>query len=509
MPSGGSISSYVGGLPPSIEPPLPPEPPSASNYAIPGGATVVSTAADFQTHFTGSGAKDIRVTAGSYSRPAYLTAGAGHRVWCEAGVTFDFGLQFRDRTGGEVHGGTFDITTTAQMADDGNGRYAGIANWISASTQANFNLQVTDATINLHGLGKYGVFFGRPGGAIAKRLHITGAADAAVWAYNNGPSSVAGWLAATVTIDEISDIDAVDIFASPRGIENGEAEYAIIIGHPVLNGVSRIRARNCGWAGMLILGKVADTIFEDLDADECWGYIPPITALPTDWGKLTGQGLYLERTVRGYVFRRCRFGGSAGDLQRGIACEWDENGNYRLTAPFTVGVSTSMQLDYGNFLTTGSVPLPASGTVYIDEVAQTPVAFTVDDAGRTAKTLTTTAGAAGATWPSGTFVSTWPGGRQALTDCEFEDIYVNANTARGSAEGPVEDVGLARPRRGITMDQGSMRPILRRVHVAGCDTYGIVDSTGVPHATTIGASNATYEDITFDLNSGAVEIGHP
>jgi hypothetical protein len=47
--------------------PNPPVPPSEANYTIPGGATVVSTAAAFETEFLSSTAKDNKFNNGSYS----------------------------------------------------------------------------------------------------------------------------------------------------------------------------------------------------------------------------------------------------------------------------------------------------------------------------------------------------------------------------------------------------------------------------------------------------------
>lgn len=462
----------------------PPIPPSEANYTIPGGATEVTTSAAFATNFTGGTAKDIYVRNGAYSQTGPLTAGAGHRIWCETvdGVTFDHGVLMRDRTAWEWHGGTFDITDPAKIASDGGGtpKTAAIIQWVSGSN-TNRNAKVSDVKIDIHHNGMYGVGLLQPGGGSIERIRAKNCTHEGVYAFNNASSTAAGWLTTTIAIDKLHDIYVEGIYSTPRGAQDGKDEYGIIVGHPVTNGVRRIRGRNLGWAGMMTIGRVADTVFRDLNFDVIYGTIPVGSPTSTDDGYLTGQGIYIERTTRRCVFERFVLG---SDMFRGFANEWDENQNYRLTSTYTIG-DTEMFCDYGRF----DAQVVGPGTLYIGD-SDSPVAVSYTSYDAPTKKFTGCSGGSGGPYAAGTFVSTWPGGRHANTDTIIRQGWVHAFSTRSGG----------RSRKGVTFDQGTVRPILRDVTLrgaldvsgppSGADGYGILDATGVPHATSAASSEA-------------------
>jgi hypothetical protein len=473
--------------------PNPPRPPSEANYTIPGGATTVSTAASFETEFLSGTAKDIKVLNGSYSRTGPLTAGAGHKIWCETatGVSFDFGLLFRDRANWEVHGGSWAITDVNKLASDGGGtpKTGAIVTWIS-SANTNKDARVSDVTADITRLGRYCIFLGYPGGAKVERCVLKNAMDGGLYAYNNGAGTASTWLTSNISIDTISDLEISGIYRPTRGDQDGKDEYGITVGHPVTNGVKRIRARDIGWGGILTIGKHANTAWTDLDADVVYGTIPVGSPTnPADGGKITGQGMYLERTTRNCTFERFRFG---PDIQRGAANEWDEDQNYLLTATYTVGNST-MSVDHGRF----DAQIPTSGTIYVSEAA-VAISYTGWNAG--AKQFTGCSGGSGGPWSAGTLVSTWPGGRHAATDVVIHRGWIDAATTRTPA----------RPRRGVTYDDGTLRPIFRDVIVRGVDDAAVLDNTGVPHAQNAGQSQATLAYIdASNKTSAAVFVTYP
>lgn len=263
--------------------PNPPKPPSEANYTIPGGATTVSSSAALISALQGTTAIDIRIANGSYTNTGPVTAGAGHRVWCEsvAGVTLDFAVFWGARIGWEWHGGTIAITNAAKIAanTDSNPKNGCLVTDTSGSNNTAMNMRVSDCVLDLGHVGKYCIYLGRPAGARVQRCVLRNANYEGLYAYNNIASNLTNWLASTVTLDIIEDLDISGIYSTPRGNQDGTDEYALIVGHKVVNGCRRIRSRDIGWGGMATFGRCVDTIFEDLDMDVIYGTIPP--TLPT------------------------------------------------------------------------------------------------------------------------------------------------------------------------------------------------------------------------------------
>jgi hypothetical protein len=479
---------------------------------VPGGATTVSTIGALETALAGGTAVDIYLQNGSYSRVGPITPGAGHRLWGQSvtGVVLDFGLMWRDRSAWEMHGMTLNIADAGDLANNGDAtpKTGGIVTWTSASANTMHNARISDCVVDLNHLGKYGIYLGRPGGAKVQRCVLRNCPYEGLYAFNNNASSLANWLASTVTIDAIEDLDISGIYDSPRGAQDGREEYGLIVGHPVTGGVRRIRARDLGWGGMATIGKCLDTVFEDLEMDEIYGTIPAGSPTSSDDGYMTGQGPYLEVTTRRCTFRRFRIG---PDVQRGFAMEWDENKNYRLTSTYTIG-DTSMSMQYGG---TSDVVIPAAGTVYIGEGENPPaVTYTGKTIG-TPLVLTGCSGGSGGPYAVGTLVSTWPGGRQACDDIVIEQGTILCQTSRGSGD------STARSRRGISMDDGTGGVRVRDVSIRGPKTIAgapsgangsaLMDNTGVPHAGEGGSSELVHEyvDGQTGLESGAVFVETP
>jgi hypothetical protein len=255
------------------------------------------------------------------------------------------------------------------------------------------------------------------------------------------------------------------------------------------------------------------TSVDDTGATIVSSTAPPLantTGSPTaaDDGYYTGQALYLEVTTRRCVFERI-WGGP--ELQRGVAMEWDENKNYKLTAQYTIG-NSSMSIQYG---ATSDTTLPTSGTVYIGEGENPPaITYTGKSVAGSIVTLTGCSGGSGGPYAIGTLISTWPGGRQACTDVLIHRSRMLTKTTRG------ESTSNARSRRGISMDDGSSRITVKDCLVHGAKTIAgapsgvngsaLMDNTGVPHAGEGGTSELTYMRIdAAGRPSGVAKVEKP
>jgi hypothetical protein len=255
------------------------------------------------------------------------------------------------------------------------------------------------------------------------------------------------------------------------------------------------------------------TTVDDTGATIVSATAPPLTnttGSPTaaDDGYYTGQGLYLEVSTRRCVFERMWCG---PEIQRGVAMEWDENKNYRLTAQYTIG-NTSMSIQYGG---TGDSIIPVSGTVYIGEGENPPaIAYTGKSVAGNVVTLTGCSGGSGGPYAIGTLISTWPGGRQACVDVLIQRSRIRTLTTRG------ESTSNARSRRGVSADDGSSRITVKDCLIHGAKTIAgapsgvngsaVMDNTGVPHAGEGGTSELTYMRIdAAGRPSGVAKVEKP
>ena len=480
--------------------PNPPLPPATSNYTIPGGATVVSDQAGLATALAAGTAQDIKLLNGTYSNSGPITPATGHRLWAESvgGVVLDYGLMWGNKTGWEVHGITFTITSSAKVANNGdtNAKTGALVNFTSGASNSNLNMIITDCTIDISHQGRFCIYLGTPGGAIVKRCVLKNAEWEGAYLYNNAESNITNWINSTVALNDVSDLDVSGIYVSAaRGTQDGKDEYGVTIGHKVTNGVRRIKCRDIGWGGMLVIGKCLDTEFSDLDMDIVYGTIPIGSPTSTDDGYFTGQAVYLERACRRNTFSRFRFG---PDIQRAFALEWDEDKSFRLTSSYTIG-ATQMFMDFGNFAL-----LNATGTVYMGLSENgAAVFYTGIDAGN--KKLTGCTGGTGGPYAIGTLVAPFPGGRHAATDVVIKEGVSSSEGTHG------EGLGTARTRRGISMDDGTLTPTIRDVIIRGPKFYAgvpsnnkastMLDNTNVP-ATLTASSAPSLSMLSFDYVDG-------
>ncbi len=251
-----------------VMPPLPPPsgtvaaPLPPSSYSVPAGAKSVTTSAELDAALADNSVMDIVLADGVYDRTSPFQNGSGKHIYAanllkatlRAGIVF--GGNF-SAGGGKVQGVNFDVSDNAKCFQGGI-----INTWGNAGD----NTAVLDCAFEGNKVVGTAVFGKNPQGMDLQRLVIKHMHDNGLRISDNvlvGDGSSG----ATPIIKAINDIDIDWVsYPTPQG-SGGTAEAGLFIGHPVPNGVFRLRVRNVAVSGIETVYNCHDTIFSDLDID--------------------------------------------------------------------------------------------------------------------------------------------------------------------------------------------------------------------------------------------------
>ena len=295
--------------PPTTPPPPAPTPTpttvaapiAPSTYAVPSGAVVVSSSAQLVSALSGSTANDIVLADGTYDSSSYFTDSNGSRLFAQhlGGAVLTAGLVVGGNSGpggAVVQGLAFDVSSAAKTLQGSE-----LITWGPAGS----NLHVLDTTFAGHGVVPIGLNGYNPAGLVAQRLTFANLTDEGLRASDNATVALG---AVTPSISSISDISVNGVTRSTPGASNGTAEAGIWIGHPVTNGVHRIRIRNVSSSGIETVNNAWNTTFTDLDID---------MSGPNAYA---GVAVYIEHFGYNLVFNRFQIRGS----RVGITAEWND-----------------------------------------------------------------------------------------------------------------------------------------------------------------------------------------
>lgn len=287
-----------------------PKPPAT--YPLPKTFTLVRTSSELKAALGRSTPTNIVLANGVYDSSAAFQNRAGHRLYArhlgkavlKAGLDISGGA----RGGAVVRGIVFDIT--AQYKVDHR-------SIISISGTTGQNAKILDCVLRGNRLIAFGVRAYNPTGLVARRLTFSNFTRVALRASDNVHVR---YKAQTPHITGISDIVVDGVSRATPGDSGGRAEAGLWIGHPVDNGVQRIKVRNTAWSGIELVNNAWDTTYSDLDID---------MSGPNEYA---GVAVYLEHFTYHDTFQRFRIVGA----RIGFKGEWaDPNWGGVAAAHFT------------------------------------------------------------------------------------------------------------------------------------------------------------------------------
>jgi hypothetical protein len=275
-------------------------PTSPTNYSNPAGAVTVSTSAALKTALAGS-TRDIVLADGTYDNSSQFVNYGGHRLYAQnlGGAVLKAGIEMGGNdssTGGRLQGITFDVSSSAKVLGGGIVHIWGTG---AAGTE------VLDCVLRGNKAIGYGILAHNPAGLVAQRLQFYDFTDVALWASDD---QTASYGASTPIINSISDIYIDGVSKAVPGSSSGTGEAGVWVGHPVTNGVSRIKTRNVGWSGIETVNNAWGTTYSDLDIDMSGA------------NESAGVGIYLEHFNYYNTFQRFSISGA----NVGINAEWND-----------------------------------------------------------------------------------------------------------------------------------------------------------------------------------------
>jgi hypothetical protein len=265
--------------------PAPVAPPTS--YALPAGATRVSTSAQLAQALAGPRA-DIVVADGIYDNSGPFVDAGGHRVFAEhlGGAVFRAGFVMGGNWGpghGVLQGLAFDVRDPAKVL---SGSIVHV--WGTGA-----GTQILDTTFEGNNVISSGILARQVEGLVVRRVVARQFVDWGVIVEPNDASFT------PVTPPLLEDVDASDVtWATPRA-SNGRAEACLWLGVKAV--VRRVKTRNCAWEGIWVGTGTRDSLFEDLDVND------------------SGIGVYVEHFATQTTFRRLHAG---PNVDRGLTCEW-------------------------------------------------------------------------------------------------------------------------------------------------------------------------------------------
>ena len=281
---------------------------------------------------------------GTYSSSGPITVSNGNRLYAEhvGRAVFTTGLVLGGNFGSGgivVRGLVLDVASNAQTLQGG-----AITVWGPGSV----NTSVLDTVVRGHREVSVGLLVYNPEGLVVERLQLSDFTDVGLRASTNQVVSYGG---STPRMDHIWDVSVDGVSRATPGASNGTGEAGVWIGHPVVNGVRRIKVRNVSWSGIETVNNAWDTTLSDLDIDMGGAY------------QFAGVGVYLEHFSRNLVFDRFSITGA----RVGFNAEWADpgwgslaasnnaviqNGTVDSAGTKVSGRQAGVYLDYGTVATT-------------------------------------------------------------------------------------------------------------------------------------------------------------
>lgn len=289
---------------PLLNYPHPPRPPAP--YAIPGGATSVTTGAALQTALNGNTAIDIVCEDGTYDRSTYFDNSKGHRVYARNlhGAVFTAGFNLRGGNGAIFQGLKFNITDATKTHQSSVFHV-----WDAATPTTNISFLDLDMNGNaVLAYGLYPVTKDSLNNLIARRLVIRNFTDVGVRISNNAIGDV------VTTAATLEDLDISGIKRATPTISDGTAEAGIWIGNKA--NVRRIKIRDCGWMGINTISSCDGSLIEHFDIDD-------IRYSGASNYPAGGIGIYLEHKTLNTTFRYGYIGKTAAKVIQGMTMEWN------------------------------------------------------------------------------------------------------------------------------------------------------------------------------------------
>jgi len=312
-------------------------PPSApSRYTLPTDAVTVTTSAELTAALAGN-VTDIILADGTYDSATPFSNAGGHRLYAQnlGKAVLTAGLVMGGNFGAPttlVQGVVFDVRSTAKVLGGGIVHVWG---------PGGANARILDCVFRGNKTIPYGVLALNPSGLVLERSAFSDFTDVAARLSDNVPVARG---ASTPVIDHVSDLAIDGVSRSTPGASNGTAEAGLWIGHPVRNGVSRIRVRNVSWSGIETVNNAWDTRFSDLDID-------------MSGARGAGVGVYMEHYTWNAVFENFSIVGA----RTGFNGEWSD--------PATGGKpgANAVTIRNGIIDSTGSSLSGRQAGVYLDE----------------------------------------------------------------------------------------------------------------------------------------------
>lgn len=258
-------------------------------YAVPGDATLVSSASQLQSELAKPDAHDIVLADGDYSASSSFSNANGDHVYAAhlGGAVLHAGMTLGGNWGpggGLVQGVTFDVTDPSTLEDN-----AAVDVWGNGGK----NSSVLDVTIHGHGVAGYGIRDVEPEGFVAERVTADGFTSDGV-SVDSYPDPIS--FARNPLLEDI----AVSNVARPvPRSSDGTSEACIWLGTPVT--LTRARLRNCAWMGLWTGFNGVGSTYSDVDVDD------------------TPVGVYIEHFTTSSTFSNLQIGTG---VRVGVNCEW-------------------------------------------------------------------------------------------------------------------------------------------------------------------------------------------
>lgn len=275
-----------------IAPPVAP-----SSYGLPSDAVTVTTSAELEAALAGN-VTDIVLADGRYDSAAPFSNAGGHRLYARnlGKAILTTGLVMGGNFGAPttlVRGIVFDVKSASKVLGGGI---------IHVWGPGGANAQILDCVFRGNRTIPYGVVALNPSGLVLERSQFFDFTDVAARLSDNVPVPRG---ASTPVIDHVSDLTIDGVSRSTPGASNGTAEAGLWVGHPVRNGVSRIKVRNVSWSGIETVNNAWDTRFSDLDID-------------MSGARAAGVGVYMEHYTWNAIFENFSIVGA----RTGFNGEW-------------------------------------------------------------------------------------------------------------------------------------------------------------------------------------------
>jgi hypothetical protein len=233
-----------------------------SAYTVPSGAELVTNSYQLITAL-GKAQHDIVLANGTYDNSSAFSNGNSNRIYAQnlGGATLTAGLSFSGSGPGNglVQGVVFNMTSTSKEA--------GGFGAIFTSGASGANTRIYDCVLKGNKVISMGIAGYNPSGLDVQRDQFYDFVDVGIRASNNVKVNYSSTNAGTPIIKAISDIYVNGVTYPTPGGSNGTAEAGVWVGHPVANGVHRIKTRNVSWSGLETVNNSWNTTFTDLDID--------------------------------------------------------------------------------------------------------------------------------------------------------------------------------------------------------------------------------------------------